>query len=388
MLLSLLFYLPMTLLAPLSPASAQMLSYTAPTPSAPKLNWPNYGGSAIGAVGFPGTLATSGDTQPRSIASLSKVITTLVVLEKKPLAVGASGPLLTMTMKDVNYYIDALKLNGQVEPVRPGLTLTQFQVLNLVLVPSANNYAESLVNWAFGSPAAYLSAVHAWLIAHGLTHTTMLDPSGLNPGNTSTTADLIKLGKLALANPLVSQIIATKTIDIPGVGVLNNTNALLGIDGVDGIKTGTLDQAGACLLFAAKIPVGSQSVTVVGVILGGKDHVSLNQDVTALLASVERGFHEVKLSTRGQPFVSYTTRWGQSARAVAASSQAVLVWGSTPVTAKVSVTPFRVDSSNAQVGQVRFTVGTQQIVVPLQLDSALKDPGPWWRLANPFSLIG
>ncbi len=388
MLLGVLFYLPMTLLAPLTPASAQMLSYTTPTPSAPKLIWPNYGASAIGAIGFPGTLASSGDTQPRSIASLSKVITTLVVLEKKPLAVGASGPVLTMTTKDVNYYIDALKLNGEVEPVRPGLTLTQFQVLNLVLVPSANNYADSLVHWAFGSQTAFLSAARTWLATHGLTHTTMLDASGLNPGNTSTTDDLIKLGKLALANPLVSQIIATKTIDIPGVGVLTNTNELLGIDGVEGIKTGTLAEAGACLLFAAKVPVGSHSVTVVGVILGGKDHVTVNQDVRALLASAVGGFHELKLAVQGQPFVNYTTKWGQKAQAVAAVNQAVTVWADTPVTAKVSLTPFQVQTSSSQVGQVDFTVGTQHIIVPLRLDAPLKDPGLWWRLANPFSLIG
>jgi len=383
-----LFYLPMTLLAPLSPAAAQVLPYSAPAATAPTLAWPSYGASAIGAIGYPDVLLTSGDQQPRSIASISKIVTSLVVLEKKPLSVGEEGPTLTMTAKDVDYYHDALKLNGKVEPVRPGLRLTQLQLLKLVLVSSANNYAETLVSWAFGTPAAFLSATRAWLADHGLDHTTMHDPSGLDPRNTSTASDLVALGKLALANPVVKGIVAAKTATIPGIGQIENTNELLGIDGVEGIKTGTLDEAGACLLFAAETKVGTSTVTVVGVILGGADHPSLNRDVRRLLASAEAGFHEVTLAEKGQPFASYTTVWGGQAQAVATGGKKLIVWGDTPVSAAVTTTPVRFDSADAKVGEVTFTVGGTEVSVPLELDAALADPGPLWRLANPFALIG
>jgi len=54
-----------------------------------------------------------------------------------------------------------------------------------------------------------------------------------------------------------------------GVGIIQNTNQLLGTDGVLGIKTGTTDEAGSCLLFAARYACrGRAKVTIVGVIMG------------------------------------------------------------------------------------------------------------------------
>jgi len=77
-------YLPLTLLAPLKPA---VVTVAAPVESAsdvPALAFPGYGASAIGAVGYPGVLAQSGATTPLPMASITKVITALVVLEARP----------------------------------------------------------------------------------------------------------------------------------------------------------------------------------------------------------------------------------------------------------------------------------------------------------------
>ena len=70
-----LFYLPMTLLAPLSAADpvipvVEVLPGEAATPA-----WPGYGASAIGAVGFPGVLAVSGSDQALPMASITKLVT-------------------------------------------------------------------------------------------------------------------------------------------------------------------------------------------------------------------------------------------------------------------------------------------------------------------------
>ncbi len=383
-LLSAFTYLPITLLAPTKPAVATALSVATPESTTVTVDWPGYGASAIGAVGFPGILATGGETTPRPIASITKIITVLVVLDKKPLAADAPGPNITMTQHDASLYHQYFARNGKVEPVRAGLVLTQRQLLDVVLISSANNYAETLGSWAFGSETAFLAAAKGWLADHQLSNTTLQDSSGMNPGNTSTASDLVELGKLALANPTVAAIVSTKSTTLPYIGRITNTNELLGVDGFEGIKTGTLAEAGACLLFADTIIVDNTPITVVGVVLGGTNHRSLNAAVRALMASAVAGFQNVPLVSAGTPFYVYSTPWDQQARAVATKDESVLVWAGTPVTQRVSTKELTTASAGTMVGSVEFTVAGKTITVPLALDSALSDPGPWWRLTNPF----
>ena len=381
------FYLPLTLLAPLSPVTAQILPYAAPAAPVPALSFPAYGASAIGAVGFPGVLASSGTVDALPIASITKVITALVVLETKPIAAGEAGPEVRFSAADEGFYNRQLAQNGSVHSVRSGQVMSQFQLLEVVLIASANNYAQSLVAWAFGSESAFLDATRDWLAANGLTTTTITDASGILPTNTSTASDLVELAKLAVANPVVSQIMAMQNAEIPELGTIKNTNQLLGIDGVDGIKTGTLDEAGSCLLFSADYPIGSGAVTVVGVVLGGPDHDTIDANIRTLLAGVVSGFHEVPLVAAGHVFASYQTAWGERTDAVAANNESVILWADTPITVLVQVAELRLAEAGTDVGLATFTVGEQTVMVTLELDSAIADPGPWWRLANPTELF-
>ncbi len=378
------FYLPVTLLAPLPPATATTIATTVPENPPVELAWPGFGSSAIGAVGFPGVLASSGPTTPRTIASITKIVTSLVVLQKMPLAEGSDGPTITMTSADVDLYYSFIARNGEVRPVWAGLSLTQRQLLEVVLIASANNYAQSMATWAFGSEDAFLTAAAAWLSDHGLTHTTLHDSSGMDPRNMSTTADLIALGKLAIADPTVSSIVAMKSVDLPYFGTVSNTNKLLGVDGVRGIKTGTLDEAGACLLFASDIDVGGHPVTIIGVVLGGPDHPTLDAAIRTLLASATQGFRDVPLVTAGEAFYAYSTVWDQSARAVASKNESALVWAGTTVTRTATATVLRDGRAGDTVGTVTISVGNTTVSVPLELDGTVSDPGPWWRLMHPF----
>ncbi|MEP6480112.1 MAG: D-alanyl-D-alanine carboxypeptidase [Rhodoglobus sp.] len=381
------FYLPLTLLAPLKAVDAVLDSYAAPVQPAAALSFPGYGASAIGAVGFPGVLGSSGSTGQHPIASITKVVTSLVVLDAKPLAVGEQGPDITFTDLDQQFYDNQLAQNGSVEAVHAGQVISQFNLMQVMLIESANNYAESLASWAFGSEDAYLVAANAWLAKNGLTQTTITDPSGIQPSDTSSAADLLTIGTLAIANPVLAQITSTASTDVPDVGQVKNTNHLLGIDGVDGIKTGTDDLAGACLLFSADYTIGSHTVTVVGVALGGPDHDTLDANVRDLLASVVAGFHEVSLTTKGAEFASYDTPWGDTADAVAATDETVLSWSDTPVSVAVDVDGIHTGKAGADVGTATFTVGEQTVTVDLELDTAITDPGPWWRLTNPTLLF-
>jgi len=380
-------YLPLTLLAPLEAATAQVAPYESPVQEALDLTFPDFGASAVGAIGFDGTFASSGDDTALPIASITKVITVLVVLDAKPLEVGEQGPSIDITQTDVALWNKQVAQNGSVAPVRAGITLTERQLMDLVLVKSANNYAETLVNWAFGSEKSYLPVARDWLKENKLLKTSLADSTGFLPGNRATSSDLVELGKIALANPVLAAIVDTKSEVVPNIGEIENTNELLGSTGVRGIKTGTTEDAGACLLFAADYMIGEHPVTVVGVMLGGKTHPELNERIKKLLKSVKASFHEVTLATDGQVFASYDTQWGDATQAVAAETSTVLVWGQTPVTLLVDVEDITAAPRGADAGELRFAVGPETIVVPLELTSTIDDPGPWWRLTNPAALF-
>jgi D-alanyl-D-alanine carboxypeptidase (penicillin-binding protein 5/6) len=378
-------YLVASAIVPFAPASAEKTTYAAPTATVPALTFPDYGATAVQAQGFPGSLTTSGDAKPRSIASISKIVTALVVLQKEPLTTTSDGPTITFGAAQSALYAQYLAEDGEVAAMPVGLQLSEKQAFQVMLLKSANNYAGALALWAFGSMGAYESAAAAWLKSNGLDHTTIVEPTGLNAANQSTATDLVHLGALALANPVVKQIVGTKTATIPTVGQVTNSNALLGIDGVDGIKTGTLDQAGACLLFAATYRRGGQDVTVIGAMLGGTDHDSLDADVQKLLHSVADNFHVVTLTNKGQTFGEYTTPWQDRTDAVAGAARSVLVWGRTTVTARTKLASVTFGHRGKRVGSVRFTItGHGPVTVPLVLERSIENPGIWWKWTNPF----
>ena len=381
------FYLPLTLLAPVQEVSAAVVPYEAPAVVEPTVTFPTYGAAGVGAIGYPGVLASAGATEPLPIASISKIITALVVLDAKPLALGESGPDIVFGDADVAFYDAQVADNGSVEAVYSGQVMSQRNAFNVMLMESANNYAESLASWAYGSQEAFITAATAWIAAHGLTSTAMTEPTGVSPANVSTVPDLIELARLAEGNPVIAEIVSTQTLEVPELGLIGNTNALLGVGGVDGIKTGTLDEAGACLLFSQDHVVGTQTITVVGVVLGGPDHDTIDAAIQSLLTQVDAGFREVTLTTAGQEFASYETPWGDAATAVATKTSSVAIWSATPVTSDVSMDPVTLADAGTTVGQATFTVGTRTITVPLELSATIDDPGPWWRLVNPTELF-
>lgn len=386
-LLSALFYLPMTLLAPLREAAPVVPAHVVTPGEAADPDFPGYGASAVGAVGFDGVLAAAGSAKPRPMASITKVVVALVVLEEHPLDVDAEGPAITMTPADVALYDAYRRVNGKVLPVRAGQVFTERELLELTLIESANNYSTSLANWAFGSEQAFVREARSWLAEQGLPGIRVVDATGLSPDNRATAADLVELGRIALADPVVAEIVGTDELQVHDVGLLENTNELLGTRGVTGIKTGTLDGYGANLLFSAEYTVGATRVTVIGVVLGGEDHPTLNRAIADLLKSVRAGFHELDVSDVGQDFATYTTPWGQSAAAEAAAEATLLTWGDTPVASDVRVDPVRLAEAGTRVGEAVFTSGERSTTVPLVLSDALTDPGPGWRLTHPGELF-
>lgn len=382
-----LIYLPLTLLAPLPAAAVTVTAPAETPPPAATLAFPSYGASAIGAVGFDGLLGQGGTTEAVPMASITKVITALVVLQAHPLGPGEEGPSVTMTGVDAGYYGEYLSQNGTVSPVRSGMVFTERELLELVLVKSANNYTKSLMMWAFGSQQAYVNAAAAWLAGHGLDGIVVLEPTGIDRSNIGPAAQLVELGRIALDDPIIAEIVASTSVEVPDLGVLPNTNKLLGISGVDGIKTGTLDDFGANLLFSADYTVGTSTITLVGVVLGGPDHPTIDADILTLLASTVAGFSEVEVVTDAEQLASYSTIWGDDIPAVARDPATLLVWAGTPIDVRVVTEDVVTGVAGEDVGDVVVTSGTRRVAIDLELAADVADPGPWWRLTNPAALF-
>ncbi len=252
--------------------------------------WPVNGSGAVGATGYNGVLAKYGDQSARPIASLAKIITALVVLQKKPLIDEEDGPNIKFTQSDQEIYNQELAAGAAVKPVSIGGSMTERQALETMILPSAANYSITLAVWAYGSVDAYLSAANDWLTDNDLTQTKVVDTSGLLSGNVSSPSDLIMIGKLALTNSTLASIVAMKQVTVPNVGTISNGNALIGKDGINGIKTGLTSDAGACILFSSIINVGDKRVTIVGDLLGADDRGQQNSDVIKLIDSVRPAF--------------------------------------------------------------------------------------------------
>jgi D-alanyl-D-alanine carboxypeptidase (penicillin-binding protein 5/6) len=385
--LGVLFYLPMTLLAPLRASIPVVPDHHEEPGAAAALAFPGYGASAIGALDFSGVLATGGSSEALPMASITKIVLALVVLQEHPLSVDDQGPSVTMTAADVALYDEYRAVNGKVAPVRTGQVFTQRELLDLALIESANNYATTLARWAFGSEQAFVAKAREWVDAHELPSLTIVDSTGLDPGDRATASDLVELGRLALADPVVRAIVSTDSIVMHDVGLIENSNELLGTHGVTGIKTGTLDPFGANLLFSGDYVIGSTTITVIGVVLGGQDHPTIDAAIVDLLSTVQQGFHEVDVSDVGEDFGSFTTPWGQTAEAEAAAEAVLLTWSDTPISTQVSIDPVRLAEGGARVGEVVFRAGERSVTVPLVLSTAITDPGPGWRLTHPAELF-
>ncbi|GAB3605842.1 hypothetical protein GCM10027413_12510 [Conyzicola nivalis] len=390
-------YLPLTLLAPVAATPAAFAEPPIEQPAAVAFPGQPALATAISVTGadeFPATAGTdgilnaTGGNEARSIASISKVISALVILEAKPLSPGENGPTLNFGEAENDTYDKYYVLGATIAPMKIGSSMTQREALAMMLMVSASNYAEVTSTWALGSQANFRGATNRWLDKNGLTGTTIVEPTGIDPRNASTPTDLIAIARLAMANPVVAELVGTKSLQIGSLGWQQNRNSVLGIDGINGIKTGTLEEAGSCLLFSSVIDVGLDApITIVGVVLGSANSAVAGDVARGLIGTVKSGFHHVPLLTSGQELGDYVTPWDDTARIVAGEGATVLTWSDTPVTATSTIEPVGIAESGTEVGSITYTAGARTVTVPLELSGEINGPGGWWRVTHPRELL-
>ncbi|MGH7866282.1 MAG: D-alanyl-D-alanine carboxypeptidase family protein, partial [Candidatus Dormibacteraceae bacterium] len=234
------------------------------------LAWPSGEASALGVVGQE--VMTSGPTQPLPMASTAKLMTALMVLKRHPLALGQPGPRLVIGAREVSEYQQD-KAGGQsVTAIAVGEQLSEYQALQALLLPSANNVATLLARWSFGSLGDAVVYLNAQAKLMGLTSTHFVDASGFDPGTVSTPIDLVRLGEAAQQIPVLAEIVDQTRATLPIAGRVTNVNHLLGVAGIVGIKTGNTESAGGCYVFAAPYRESSGlSNLLIGAVMGASD---------------------------------------------------------------------------------------------------------------------
>ena len=181
---------------------------------------------------------------PRPVASLTKVMTALVVATS------------TRPRERVRVPAAALRYTGRgVGVLKRGRRVPVEALLNAVLITSANDAAIALAHHVGGSVKGFARLMNERARVLGLRCTRFVSPHGLEGGNRSCAADLAALTRLAMAERRIAAIARVPYTQIRAAVRgkrlhLATTNPLLatGYRGTIGLKTGYTAQAGRCLI--------------------------------------------------------------------------------------------------------------------------------------------
>jgi D-alanyl-D-alanine carboxypeptidase (penicillin-binding protein 5/6) len=199
---------------------------------------------------------------------VAKLMTAYVILRDHPLSASGSGPDITVEPAEAAEFPSQALAGDSLVAVAAGETLTERQALEALLLPSADNMAWILARWDAGTRAAFAARMNAAARSLAMTGTSYTDPSGLDPSTTSTAADQVRLGLAAMRVPALAAITAESGAVVPVAGAIRNTNTLLGQDGIVGLKTGSTEAAGGCLLVAAWQRVNGRGTLTVAAVFG------------------------------------------------------------------------------------------------------------------------
>jgi D-alanyl-D-alanine carboxypeptidase (penicillin-binding protein 5/6) len=219
----------------------------AATPApAPVDRFPGAAASYLVAVDGRVVWERKADT-PRAPASLTKMMTALVLLERgwDPSAV------VTVTAR-------AAAATGSRAGLRAGDRVTAGELFSAMLVGSSNDACAALAEHAGGSAAAFVSRMNARAREMGLAATQFANPCGHDdPGQRSSARDLRMVAEAAMARPEIAAVVkqtAASMVTSQGrkMSVKTGNQLLDRCPGVYGVKSGYTPEAGKCLVAAAE----------------------------------------------------------------------------------------------------------------------------------------
>jgi serine-type D-Ala-D-Ala carboxypeptidase (penicillin-binding protein 5/6) len=204
-----------------------------------------------GDTGEP--LASFNADQARPVASLTKLMTARLVLDAGQLEHAATVPPLQTAGDESQAGLE------------PGDHVSRGELLQAMLVASANDAALTLAVDVAGNERRFVGMMNAAAAAAGLDATRYANPTGLDdPAQHSSAADVARLARELMQDPTFRRIVAAESTTLNG-SELPATNDLLGTyPGADGIKTGHTDEAGWCIAASAT----RDGRSIVAVVLG------------------------------------------------------------------------------------------------------------------------
>ncbi|WP_421208569.1 D-alanyl-D-alanine endopeptidase [Aeromonas enteropelogenes] len=195
------------------------------------------------------TLYQKNATKVRPIASITKLMTALVVLDARQ----DLAQTLTIDKEDLD------RVKHTHSRIRMGTKVTRRDALHLALMSSENRMASALARHYPGGRSAFIRAMNNKARQLGMRQTHFYDATGLSTRNVSTAQDLGKLVTAAYRQPLIRQFTQDEHREMrfqaPSYNLMfNNTNPLVKNPDWDVrlSKTGFTDEAGRCLVMRAK----------------------------------------------------------------------------------------------------------------------------------------
>jgi D-alanyl-D-alanine carboxypeptidase (penicillin-binding protein 5/6) len=295
------------------------------TGSPPPLAWPSEGNAAliIPSLG----VATGWHDSVAPIASLTKMMTAYVTLKRLPLVPGATGPCVTITTGDVATY-EEMKLTGQSSvAVTEGESLCEIDLLEGLLVHSANNFAVLLATMVSGSQSSFVALMNQTAMRLGLVRTTYVEPTGYEDGNVSTALEQGKLAVLLMKSPLVRSIVVQPSVTLPFAGTVSSFTPFVGTNNVIGVKSGRTYAAGGCDVLAMTFQQGDATKVVYAIVLGQRGGDLLGPAGVAALALATSAVGNQLVATFNEGQQVGTVGWGTHRTAFTfASTHELFFW--------------------------------------------------------------
>ena len=178
----------------------------------------------------------------RAVASTQKIITALCVLD-------AGNINKTVTITTYDTLCEPTKLY-----LKPGEKYTRRELLKVLMVKRANDVARALSRDIGGSVEGFAALMNRKCAQLGMRNSNFKNPHGLTePGQYSTARDMAIAARKAYRSPLLRSYFATKAYNFKynngRTRLIENTNTRLKrVSYCDGMKTGTTNASGRCLI--------------------------------------------------------------------------------------------------------------------------------------------
>jgi D-alanyl-D-alanine carboxypeptidase len=315
-------------------------------------------------------LAARNDREQLPIASITKLMTVLVALERV-------DPDDVVTVESGAAAVGESTIN-----LRAGERLTVGELATAALVQSANDAATALAaHVGGGSVARFVELMNAKARRLGLRDTTFVNPNGLDaPGHLSSARDVTLLARVAMRNPFVRRTVRLETAEIGGGRSLFTWNDLLGsVPGLIGVKTGHTTRAGWSQVAAVR----RNGVTVYATVLGGPTRWERNADLAELLAWGVSRYRLVRAVQTGRTYATASTGYDRPPVTLVANRERLRnVRVDRPLVEQI-VAPASVElpvRRGQRLGEVSVYAGDELLArSPLVAARSIGEPGLWGK---------